>query len=427
MMGLFKVYKNSTLFHRLVSILSIDILVKASGFILLPIYLRLMTQDEFGLYNYILAIVQTFSLVLNLGLYIPQTKLYHTYTSSTEKGQLLFTINATLLGAVTFLCTVFYLFGLDDWLIKVLFGGEDYKKYKLFIGMALIISVFTFMLSNFFYTSEKIRHVKAYNIYRIFGVNIFSLMALYFFASDSVSLRLGFTYGVEFLILCVFGVFFVKEIVPVYNGYMMKKSFRMGLPIMLSAVFGIIVNFGDKFLLQRYGSLADLSNYFLAFSFASVIPLIFGSLQNVWLPIFIKEKDVQKNFEKTRRLIPKLLLMFLVIAVGIWLLFMLLLWVGVIPSKYDGVQWILPLLLITQTLAAITPMFSNYLVYFERTDLVSVSGLFVGVISIALGLWLIPSLGVLGAAITTLIVNSVYLILYYYLVSFLKKKHLVTR
>jgi len=73
--------------NKFTGVLSIDILVKASGFLLIPVYLRLMTQNEFGLYNYLLSIIQTFSLVLNLGLYIPQSKLYHTLPSRKEKGR----------------------------------------------------------------------------------------------------------------------------------------------------------------------------------------------------------------------------------------------------------------------------------------------------------------------------------------------------
>ena len=70
-------YRNNLLLKRLTTILGIDILVKASGFILLPIYLRLMTQEEYGLYNYLLSIITTFAVVLNFALYIPLSKFYH--------------------------------------------------------------------------------------------------------------------------------------------------------------------------------------------------------------------------------------------------------------------------------------------------------------------------------------------------------------
>ena len=88
-------------------------MVKASGFILLPVFLRLMTQDEFGLYNYLLSIIQTFSLVLNFGLYIAQTKLYHSIASREKRGELLFTIAVTLIFFLVLIIIPVAVTGLD--------------------------------------------------------------------------------------------------------------------------------------------------------------------------------------------------------------------------------------------------------------------------------------------------------------------------
>ena len=96
MVGILK-FKKDAFVGKFFSVLSIDILVRATGFILLPFFLRLMTQSEFGLYSYILSIVQTFSLVLNLGLYVALSKLYHSYALQEQKGELLFTIFISLL------------------------------------------------------------------------------------------------------------------------------------------------------------------------------------------------------------------------------------------------------------------------------------------------------------------------------------------
>jgi O-antigen/teichoic acid export membrane protein len=226
--------------------------------------------------------------------------------------------------------------------------------------------------------------------------------------------------------LFIFSNFYVRSLVFVFNKNMLKKSLKIGLPIMISAVFGIVVNFSDKFLLQRYGTMVDLSNYYLAFSFASIIPLIFSSVQNVWLPLFMKERDIQQNFRRTQKLLVKLVLVFVVLSLAIWLLFDVLLWTKIIPIKYNAVVWILPILLLTQIFAALTPLFSNYLIFFEKTNLVIISGLFIVLISIFLGLWIIPLWGILGAAITTLVVNFLYLAVYYYVVLFLKEKYSVT-
>ena len=71
----FERYKHNVLVKNYAKVFSVDILVKLSSFILLPVYLKLMTQEAFGLYTYLLAIISSFSLVMNFGLYVAQSKL----------------------------------------------------------------------------------------------------------------------------------------------------------------------------------------------------------------------------------------------------------------------------------------------------------------------------------------------------------------
>ncbi|WP_121357505.1 lipopolysaccharide biosynthesis protein [Flavisolibacter nicotianae] len=417
-------YRRNLFLQKFAGVLGVDILVKASAFLLIPLYLRLMSQDEFGLYNYLLSIVQTFSLVLNFGLYIPQSKLYHTYHTEKERGRLLFTIAATLFLALLVILLPLILFGWDANLIGLLFkNSQSYRSYRVVVLAALPITIASFILTNFFYTSEKIRQVKTYNLYRVIFVNILALSTLFILKSDPVQIRLGVSYAVEVVLFIFFAHSYLKEWVPQFDWRLMKNSLKMGLPVMLSALFGIVINFSDKFFLERFGSLKDLSNYYLAFSFASIIPLIFTSLQNVWFPQFLKEQDLGKNIQNSKKLSKKMVILFAGLALCIWLLFCCLLWKGIIPHKYNQAALILPLLLVTQIIVSLATLFNNYLVYFEKTQFISYAGLFVSLISLTLGMWLIPQWGVYGAAVSSLLANTVYLVIYYYLSLTFKKKY----
>jgi O-antigen/teichoic acid export membrane protein len=269
------------------------------------------------------------------------------------------------------------------------------------------------MLTNFFYTSDKINHIKKYNIYRIIFINIFSLIMLNYFKNNSVEIRLGTVYVVEFLIFLVFVKFLISETIPRFDFDVLKKSLHLGLPITLSAIFSIFTNFSDKFFLERFGNLKDLSKYYLALAFASILPIIFNSLQNVWLPVFLKEKNIETNILKTNKLISKLMPFYLALCIGICLLFIFLLYFNIISSKYRETSYVLPILLISQIFATLTALYGNYLIYFEKTYLVSVAGLIVGIVSVSLGFLLVPIWGVYGSAISSLATNFIYLFLYY--------------
>lgn len=419
-------YKENILVKRLLTVLGIDILVKISGILLLPVYLILMTQDEYGLYGYLLSIIMTFSLVLNFGLYIPLSKFYHDYQDDEKRGTLLFSISLLLAVLLTCLILPVYLFGWDYEVINVLFKNPvDYKDYRGAVLIAIIVSVFSFMLTSFFFTSEKLQHLKRYNFFRVICINVITLFSLYFFRNtDSVGIRLQATYITELILFLAFSYFYIREIQFKFDKRAAIGGLKLALPVMVSAIFGIGINFSDKFFLEKYSSFKDLSYYYLAVSLASAIPLIFASLQNAWLPLFLKERDIQKNIATTNKLMRKLIVGFLLLSVLIMIFFKIVLDLGIIQAKYSEAMGILPLLLISQIISSLVSLHTNYLIYFERTHIASVTGFILCIISLGLSLLVIPRYKVYGAAAVSLISNIIYLSLYYFIIKAVTKKYL---
>ena len=425
-------YKDNVLLSRLVTVLGIDILVKVSGFLLLPVYLRLMTQEEYGLYSYLISIILTFSLVLNFGLYIPLTKLYHDYERTEEKGKLLFTITILLLSLLIIVLFPTYILKWDYQLIRILFKSDvNYNNYRFTILLAIVASVFNFMLANFFFASEKIRLIKRYNIWRIVIINLFSLAALYFLnRDDNVEVRLATTYIAEFILFSVFAYFYIHELKYVFNKGSLIMSLKLALPIMLSAVFGIIINFSDKYFLEKYGggpqesSFNELSYYYLAIACAGIIPAIFTSFQNAWLPLFLKEKDLRANVEKTKKFTLRLAVIFSCLSICIFIVMFVIISTGIIQAKYMKALYVLPILLVSQIIASLVPLYGNYFVYFGKTHVASLSAGIISLVTLGLSFLLIPTYKVYGAAIVSVGSNLCFLIIYYFIVKFYVQKNL---
>jgi O-antigen/teichoic acid export membrane protein len=415
-------YSKNDFLRKLTTVLGLDMLAKASGFILIPIYLRLMSQEEYGSYNFMVSIVQTLGLLLTLGLYIPQSKLYYSLGSKDQRGRLLFTIAITLFLFVCIAVLPVFLLGGDFLITRKLFKNNFfYDRYRYVLLMALLVTMAGYILTYFLFTIEKIRQIRAYNIWRMIFVCL-TVVAMAIFRKDPVKTRLMFTFGSELLLIIVFSSYYVKEMVAGFCRKLLVKCLMLGIPIMLTALFGMVTNLSDKFFLEKYGTLKDLSSYYLAFSFASVIPLISASLQNVWMPQFMKEKDLKRNSDKTKKLISKLSLAFVVISGMIWFLFLVLIRTELIPDKYQQGIYILPLLLISQVFMAITNLLNNYLIYFEKTYLLLLTGFIASGASVGLSLLLIPKWGIHGAAQTILASNLLYLLVSYYFVSVNKRR-----
>ena len=432
-MPVFALYKGwrkriteNIILKRLLTVLSLDILVRASGFILLPVYLRLMTQEEYGVFNYIQSIITTFSLVLNLGLYVSQSKLYHDFTSAEEKGKLIFSIHSVLFLVLIIIMLPVYMLRLDYNVVKVLFKTTiHYDSYRIWILLMVIVSVFSFMLNNYFYTSERIKGVKWYNLMRIIGINVCSVVFLYLLkGQDAVKVRFAVMGIMEALLLLLFYPFAVKRMVLKLERKIISKSIKIGFPIMLSALFGVVINFGDKFFLEKYVGFKKLSVYYLAFSCASIIPMIFNSLQNVWLPLFLKEKDIRRNIQKTNKLLLRLVIGLLLLSLMMMAGIVVLLYLKIVPPTYHEVLYVMPLLLIGQTIGCLSPLYSNYLVYFEKTKVVLWAGAFICLLSFTLNNVLVERWNMYGAAIASIISNTGYVAIYYFYVRYYKEKFL---
>ena len=239
-----------------------------------------------------------------------------------------------------------------------------------------------------------------------------------------MGIRLQATYLTELILFLAFYYFYIKEIRFKFNKRVAITGLKLALPVMVSAIFGIGINFSDKFFLEKYSSFKDLSYYYLAVSLASAIPLIFASLQNAWLPLFLKEKDIQKNIATTNKLMRRLVIWFLLLSVLVMIFFKIVLDLGIIQAKYSAAIGILPLLLISQIISSLVSLHTNYLVYFERTHIASVTGFILCIISLGLSLLLIPRYKVYGAAAVSLISNIIYLSLYYFIIKAATKRYL---
>src|SRR5436190_5441264 len=118
----------------------------------------------------------------------------------------------------------------------------------------------------------------------------------------------------------------------------------------------------------------QMSVYNVALSVASVIPFVFASFQNVWLPHFLKEKDAKSNQLRASRMIKRLLIFFLVVSVGLIIALKVLLTLNIINQEYRQIFGVLPIVLAGAIVTSLTQMYSNQLIYMDKLYLVIVAG-----------------------------------------------------
>jgi O-antigen/teichoic acid export membrane protein len=411
-------YKKSPILKKTSSILSVDILVRSSGILLLPVYLLLMTQQEYGLYNYIISIVTTFSIILNFGLYVSQSKYYSDADTREKQQQVLFNISLLLTILLALVITPMYVLHLDYALVKVLFKNDiDYESYRWLILLAVVVTVYSLILSNYFIISEKIGLFRNYGIFRLLAVHALVILALYLNHSDSIKTRLLYTYITETVVLLVFFTFYIRDMRAVPDWKWMPQALKLSIPIMFSALWGMLSNYSDKFFLEKYGTARDLSWYYLAFSLSNVLYMICTAVQNAWLPNFLKDKDLKINMANTRKLISRLSIALVVIGVLLVIGLYIAIQVSIISPKYTPALYLLPVLCAAQLLNGISLIYSNYMIYLGKTHWTLYIGIITSIAGVTGSYLIIPLFNIYGAVFVYLGVQVIYLCLYHMVVS----------
>jgi O-antigen/teichoic acid export membrane protein len=405
--------ETSSILRQFAGVFSVDALMKASGMLLLPLYLILMTQEEYATFNYLTAVIGVLSQVCTFGLYVPQSKIFHDVTEN-ERGTLLLTISSLLIGLLSLTLLPTYLFGWDSILVRFLFSGNiDYERYRYMIPAGVVLAVFSNMLLNYFLTRQQIRDAIRYNISRLIMGAAFTMGALYWIVRDGASVRLVSSLGAELVAFMAFSIHYIREMHGRFNPQLARRTLALGLPIMGSAILGIAINFGDKFFLERFCSLPDMSVYFLGLTFSSAISVVFMAFQNVWLPRFLKEKDLATNLARTRSIFGSLLLLLGILAVLIWLMAAGAFHFGFINQVYIRVLSILPILMTASICSCLVGLLSVYTVYWEMTYVTVFTGVVIAIIGLPLNYFVAKDYGIGGIASVSVLLNVLYGLFYY--------------
>lgn len=422
-------YRNKVAFRRFISLFSTDVLVRGANFLLIPLFLYLMTRDEFGVYGYLYSFAMAMSLVFTFGFHASVPKLYaDTKDDKQAQGSMLFTLSLTLILGLVLIFSLISLTGIDEYFFGLINRNEEmknfsYDTYRPYLLVAMASMVLSNLLTYYFVASEKIKNIQAFNLIRFFFANGLAILLLYTAPdADAALLRLSVTYIVELLLCCVFLFFLSKNFTFKFSKYYLYKGLKIGLPLSFVALLNAITNFGDKHFVMIYCGAGVVGVYNLASLLATIPVIVYQSFNFIWLPSFLQEKNLILLKKKTDRNGLRIFILLLLLSVLIYIgAFFLLQW-GVFPENYSLIMQILPPLLLSQIFASLNLFFFNYFTYFEKNYLTILTSIVINSLSYLLFSLTASRFGYIGVAYSLLLSNFTLFVIYYILTSYYVKK-----
>lgn len=424
-------YRNKVVLRRFLSLFSTDVLVRGANFLLIPVFLQLMTRDEFGIYGYLYSFAMAMSLVFTLGFHASVPKLYaDTKNDKKAQGSMLFTLSLTLISTLIVLFSLISITGVDEVFFGLVNRNEEvenfnYATYRVYLLVAMCSMVLSNLLTYYFVAAEKIKNIQAFNLIRFFLANGLALVMLYTAPSaDAALLRLSTTYLVELALCGIFAIFLCKNFTLKFSLYYLRKGLKIGLPLSLVALMNAITNFGDKHFVMLYCGAAIVGVYNLASLLATIPVIVYQSFNFIWLPSFLQEKNLILLKKKTNKNGMRIFLLLVLLAVFIYVGAWVLLKLNIFPESYVLIMEILPPLLLAQIFASLNLFYFNYFTYFEKNYITILTSIVVNGLGYLLFSLTASHFGYLGVAYSLLIANFTLFLIYYFLSSFYIKKAL---
>jgi O-antigen/teichoic acid export membrane protein len=381
-----------------------DVLVKASGFFLIPIYTRILTPTDYGIVGYLQIFSQILIVVLNFGFQGAQTRYYYEHRDDNETvGKFMFTINSTTIVAFLFLVFPILLLGsLRGWTI----GNENipFYPYLTVTLIAVLLSVLNTNMTSSLRMKQNFLGATLVHVFTFLSTTSATIFLVVHLKQGAFGRIAGNALGLGIIFLPCYIFLYARDFKPQFSKEALKYAVGFGFPIVIHLLMGTIHNSIDRLMLEHYLPISELGIYTLGISVATVLQMFVTAFNQAYQPSYYelmesggesREEHIIKTF--------KFWLVMLTLATCIGIVIggpFLTIFAG---SQFRDVSSIFPYLLLSVYAGSFYFFFSSPIFFYKKTHLLPLITGSSAIINIVLNLLLIPKYGINGAAIATII------------------------
>jgi O-antigen/teichoic acid export membrane protein len=368
--------------------------------ITLPIFTRILTVEDYGIYALGIVYGTFVSGIANFGLTIGYERNFFENKESKEKqGTLLFSV--LLFVVITFVFLGLLTYSLQTNISSWLIGDRKWGNIIFLSYCAVGISSLKMYYLTYFKNTNNAKQFSIYSIDEAILNVIFSFVLIYYFNSGIIGLVLGQLFGSS-IVFFILTIKFLKLLSFRPNLNVLKSCLNISLPLTPRIFFGVIGNQFDKYMINLLGSVGGVGVYNLGQKISYVVFNFMTAIQNVNSPhvydlMFKKGEEGGQEIGKYLTL-PLYISAFIGLSVSLLseeILFILT------PPSYHGAVDIITVL----SLLYVTYFFGKQpqLIYAKKTAITSYLTIFSIILNILINIPFINLWGAEGAAYGTLV------------------------
>ena len=375
-----------------------DLLGRAVSFILVPLYARRLSEAENGMMGVAFAFIAFSGIVYTLGFNQAILRYFGGAGSSAERRRT-FSSAVIAIGGVSILLSAVMWSGADR-ISEFLFDLGDKGRFVRMAAVILLLDSLSGVPLNALRALEK---PAVYAGIKVAQFTLSLILNIYLIVFAGRGLGGVFESNILssfFALLCCLP-FIIRYLRPKISIESLRKMLSFGLPFIPSVLAVLVIDVSDRYFVRRFLGLEEAGVYNILYKFGMVMALATSAFRSAWLPFFM---SVSKR-EDAGSICARTMTYFLLAGMGICVSMILFLdeivgWIAG-PGFLKG-KGLVPILLVSYLVYG---MYVNLMagVYAkERTRILPAVVGAGATVNILLNICLVPPLGLIGAAWSTL-------------------------
>lgn len=389
-------------------------LIKGLSFFTLPIFTRLLSTKDFGVYNTFLAYENILTIILGMA-----------FSSSFNVARFKFKINryVSCCISVSFIFSLFILGIIDG--IYPLYNrilNMDRWMITLLVLFSFSSAVVTFYNS---YIGLEFQYKKFVIISALGAIGNIVLSLLLILTLFSGNRGLGRIIGMSLssisLSVYIIIFFFSKE-KPCFEKDYIKFALRYCIPIIPHSLSQIILNQFDRIMISSMCGENEAGIYSFAYTLFSILLITITSLDKVWAPWFFDNLKANNYLGIKKRSSQYALVMASFSALLILIAPEIIRFLG--SKEYWGSVYCVAPIIVGGYFSFLYYIPCQVEYYYEKTQYIALGSIFAAGLNIVLNIFFIKQYGYVAAAYTTLLSYFLYFVFHYVISIIIVKKRI---
>lgn len=385
---------------------------KLVGFILIPIYTKHLSVEEFGILSILEISSQVLIAFLGLSIHQGLTRWYWDIKDSEKQKSLFFTLFIFVVVFSSLLTLLLFIF--KKQIAILIFENQQFTYLVSLLFISSILQLISQLSFNLMRLQSKAVLFSSTSIIRLIIAMVFTILFI-------VNLKRGVN-GVYEAQIISYIIFFIITLRYTFNNFRFKFEFRVlrevlvfSYPLAISAVAAVLLTVTDRYSIRYISGFKDTGIYSLGFKISSIIKAIFmTSAQFAITPIIYKMVDEKNNTRFYSKLATYMTYGITLIALAISAYGKELVFLLAKKEEYYMAFKIIPILSLSLVFDQLRYNIGFGLNIAKKTGIVSKIIIIISIINIGLNIVLITHFSIYGAAIATLLSRIFICVVYYY-------------